>query len=122
MVLLSFLLAEAERQKKEESKHNLIYAIEEPETSQHPTNQKLLLNALQKLSEEDGHQILLTTHSPGFANTLPLKSLRYISCSEQGDKLIEFGEEQVYQKIVDSLGVIPDKHVKVIVCVEGQRM
>ena len=119
MVLLSFLLAEAERQKKEESKHNLIYAIEEPETSQHPTNQKLLLNALQKLSEEDGHQILLTTHSPGFANMLPLKSLRYISRSEQGDTLIEFGEEQVYQKIVDSLGVIPDKRVKVIVCVEG---
>jgi putative ATP-dependent endonuclease of OLD family len=119
MVLLSFFRAEAERRKKEESQRNLIYAIEEPETSQHPAHQKLLLNALQKLSEEDGYQVLLTTHSPGFANMLPLKSLRYVSRSEHGDTLIEFGEEQVYQKIVDSLGVIPDTRVKVLVCVEG---
>ncbi len=119
MVLLSFFRAEAERRRNEQSRYSLIYAIEEPETSQHPTNQKLLLDALQELSEEDGCQVLLTTHSPGFANMLPLESLRYIGRSEDGAISIQFGEKQVYQDIANSLGVLPDTRVKVLICVEG---
>jgi len=119
MVLLSFFRAEAERRRNEQSRYSLIYAIEEPETSQHPANQKLLLDALQELSEEDGCQVLLTTHSPGFANMLPLESLRYISRSEDGSISIQFGNEQVYRDIANSLGVLPDTRVKVLICVEG---
>jgi predicted ATP-dependent endonuclease of OLD family len=119
MVLLSFFRAEAERRRNEQSRYSLIYAIEEPETSQHPANQKLLLDALQELSEEDGCQVLLTTHSPGFANMLPLESLRYISRSEDGPISIQFGNEQVYRDIANSLGVLPDTRVKVLICVEG---
>lgn len=119
MVLLSFFRAEAERRRNEQSRYSLIYAIEEPETSQHPANQKLLLDALQELSEEDGCQVLLSTHSPGFANMLPLESLRYIGRSKDGTISIQFGEEQVYQEIANSLGVLPDTRVKVLICVEG---
>ncbi|MFZ5885606.1 MAG: ATP-binding protein [Chloroflexota bacterium] len=119
MVLLSFFRAEAERRRSEQSRYSLIYAIEEPETSQHPNNQRLLLEALRELSEEDGCQVLLTTHSPGFANMLPLESLRYIDRSADGTIIIQYGEEQVYQNIADSLGVLPDTRVKVLLCVEG---
>jgi len=119
MVLLSFFRAEAERRRNEQSRYSLIYAIEEPETSQHPANQKLLLEALKELSEEDECQVLLTTHSPGFANMLPLESLRYIGRSKDGTISIQLGEEQVYQEIATSLGVLPDTRVKVFICVEG---
>lgn len=119
IVLLSFFRAEAERRRMEESRYSLIYAVEEPETSQHPVNQRLLLNALRELSEENGCQVLLTTHSPGFANMLPLGSLRYIGRSEDGAMLVEHGTEQVYQRIAESLGVLPDTRVRVLLCVEG---
>jgi len=36
LVLINFFRAEAERKKKEKNSPNVIYAIEEPETSQHP--------------------------------------------------------------------------------------
>lgn len=119
MVLLSFFRAEAERQQNEQSRYSLIYAIEEPETSQHPFNQQLLLEALRELSEDEGCQVLLTTHSPGFANMLPLESLRYIDRSEDGTILIQYREERVYQNIANSLGVLPDTRVRVLLCVEG---
>lgn len=119
MVLLSFFRAESERRRNEQSRHSLIYAIEEPETSQHPDNQRLLLEALKELSEEDNCQVLLTTHSPGFANLLPIESLRYIDCSEDGAILIKYGTEDVYQNIANSLGVLPETRVKVLLCVEG---
>ena len=46
LVLLSFFQAEAAR-KREERGSNVIYAIEEPEASQHPDNQEMIIMALQ---------------------------------------------------------------------------
>lgn len=40
LVLLSFFRAEAERRLSEQGGNGIIYAIEEPETSQHTENQK----------------------------------------------------------------------------------
>ena len=40
LILLNFFRAEAERRKSENNAPNIIYAIEEPETSQHPSHQK----------------------------------------------------------------------------------
>ena len=54
----------------------LIYAIEEPETSQHPHNQRLLVNALMDLAAES--QVIISTHTPMLARTLPDNCLRYI--------------------------------------------
>lgn len=42
LVLLNFFRAEAERRKNESNVPDIIYAIEEPETSQHPSHQLLL--------------------------------------------------------------------------------
>ena len=60
LILLSFFRASAEEKTKENK--NIIYAIEEPETSQHLKHQNDLIDALKKLSESNT-QIFLTTHS-----------------------------------------------------------
>jgi len=45
LILLNFFRAEAERKQSERSSPGVIYAIEEPETSQHPNNQKMLVQS-----------------------------------------------------------------------------
>ena len=61
LILLNFFRAKAE-EKASRDNRTLIYAIEEPETSQHNEHQKILIDALKELANK-GHQILLTTHS-----------------------------------------------------------
>lgn len=63
LVLLNFFRAEAERRAEEGDNTGIIYAIEEPETSQHTENQKKLIEAFKSLSQANNVQVLLTTHS-----------------------------------------------------------
>lgn len=113
LLLLSFFLAEVERQIDENRVHT-IYAIEEPETSLHPDLQKILLNSLLELSEQTNYQILITTHSPQFIRILPNESIRYI---ENGK--VETFNKDVLSRIIKNLGVLPNVG-KVIWCVEGK--
>jgi len=78
LVLISFFGSEAERRMEEKGVNNVIYAIEEPETSQHPDHQKYLIDSLVKLSQTGNTQILLTTHHPATAQLLPIESLRLV--------------------------------------------
>ena len=124
LILLNFFRAEAEKKKEEGNIPNIIYAFEEPETSQHPKYQKKLIEAFLKLSEREDTQIILTTHSPGIAGLLPIESLRFL-CKENGSVVVKKGSEEILQKIAKSLGILPsvDKSkidsLKLIVCVEG---
>jgi putative ATP-dependent endonuclease of OLD family len=118
LILVSFFKAEAERLLKEKSKQSIIYAIEEPETAQHPNNQKILQNAFMNLSDENRCQVILTTHSPGFASDLPVESIRFIKRDEANDPVIEKGIE-VFGEVANTLGVVPDNRVKVLIFVEG---
>lgn len=113
LMLLSFFLAETEKQKSNEKVHT-IYAIEEPETSLHPDLQKILLESLMKLSEDTNYQVLLTTHSSQFIRIIPNSSIRYID----NGTVNEFNEN-VLNKIIENLGVLPNVS-KVIWCVEGK--
>lgn len=123
LILLNFFRAEAERRLKEDGeKENIIYAFEEPETSQHPSHQKMLIQSFIKLSRSDNCQVLLTTHTPALGELLPLESLRLID-KKDGRPLILQGSPEVYIKIAETLGVysenIPSK-TKAIVLVEGR--
>lgn len=118
MILVSFFKAEAERRIKDSSKKNIIYALEEPETAQHPNNQKILIESFKSLANENDCQIILTTHSPGLASELPIESLRFINKKTTGEILIEQGAD-IFQIVAETLGVTPDSRVKVIVCLEG---
>ncbi len=122
LILLNFFRAEAEKKKNERNVPDIIYAFEEPETSQHPEYQKKLVEAFLELSKKNDTQIILTTHSPGIAGLLPVDSLRFLR--KENDKVvIESGSDDVLEKIAKDLGVLPsiDKanSVKLILYLEG---
>lgn len=113
LMLLSFFLAETEKQRNEEKVHT-IYSIEEPETSLHPDLQKILLDSLMRLAENPNYQVLITTHSPQFIRLIPNSSIRYVD----NGKVSEFNDN-VLNKIIENLGLLPNIS-KVIWCVEGK--
>ena len=118
LVLLNFFRAKAE-EKAEGNDTGLIYAIEEPETSQHPYNQIMLVKALVDLAEMPGCQVLLSTHTPVLARRFNNSSLRLIARNTNGPT-IEYGKDEgTIRRIVDSLGVLPDHNVKAFLGVEG---
>lgn len=119
LVLISFFKAEAERIKSENSGRGVIYAIEEPETSQHPNNQRLLIEAFSELSNIENCQVVLTTHVPALAGQLPLESIRHISRNESGELAVAQNADSVYDVIAKDLGVLPDSRAQVFLCVEG---
>lgn len=119
LILLGFFRAEAERRLTEENRSSIIYAFEEPEISQHPFNQRMLIEALKDLASTDGCQVLITTHVPGLAEMIPTDALRYVRLVKDDIRVVEEGSEDVFERIADELGVIPDNRVRVFVCVEG---
>jgi len=118
LVLVSFFKAEAERLLTQGSKKGIIYAVEEPETAQHPNNQKILQQAFSDLASEHNCQVILTTHSPGFASDLPIEGIRFVTRDKDAKPCIESGID-VLGKVAEALGVTPDSRVKLICCVEG---
>ena len=124
LILLGFFKAQAERVRDdgEGFKRSIIYAIEEPETSQHPNNQKLLLDSFKELVEDGSCQILLTTHTPVLAERLDERQLRYIRKPDrsQHPEVLLADNDAVRAEIVASLGVLPDNKVRLFVGVEGK--
>lgn len=88
LVLLNFFRAEAERRQEEGASTGIIYAIEEPETSQHFANQKILADALVELSHAPHTQVILTTHSGVIVKKLQYSDLRLIGVNDEGYKYI----------------------------------
>ena len=131
LVVLAFFQAEAERKRQEKNEEEgkdsvpVVYAIEEPETSQHPEFQRSIIEALKTLSET-GDQVILTTHVPGLAELLPISSIRFIEHNEgvvtpsvhNGDN-----DPKILMKAADSLGVLPETYpagdAQIAVWVEG---
>ena len=88
LILLNFFRAEAERRMQSGNSQSVIYAIEEPETSQHTDHQRLLVKAFKELSLADKTQVLLTTHSSIVVKGLEFENLRLINRNEDGSKSI----------------------------------
>lgn len=127
LVILSFFQAQAEKRKAESGAPAIIYAIEEPETSQHPNHQRMIIDSLTDLANSENVQVLFTTHSANLAREIPTESLRYISNEGEGGIAIELGavdgvkNEEVIDKIIAALGILPNPadRVKVLLYVEG---
>lgn len=79
LILLNFFRAEAERRISDRNSSSIIYAIEEPETSQHTEYQKALIKAFLALSASPNTQIIITTHSSSLVKELNFENLRLIS-------------------------------------------
>ena len=117
LVLLNFFRARAEEKKTEDSRLNVVYAIEEPETSQHPDHQKILIRALRDLAMQDGRQIFITTHSPSLVQLLPRESLRLLRKCD--DCLTIVNGDLAISDVINDLGVLPIIG-KVAIFVEGE--
>lgn len=127
LVLLSFFRAQVENRRTANAP-NIIYALEEPETSQHPDFQLMIVNALKELAETDNAQVFFTTHNSNLAKEVPKKSLRYVHWNV--DKIyVESGLNddgtdniEIIDKIIETLGALPDpkNKVKVLIFVEGE--
>lgn len=88
LVLLNFFRAEAERRRADNNVPDIIYAIEEPETSQHPKHQRKLIEAFLELSNIDHTQVILTTHSPAIVKLLDFDHLKLITDNSNNGKSI----------------------------------
>lgn len=128
LVLLSFFQAEAKRLRQE--KHGdgadgvpVIYAIEEPETSQHPDHQERIVRAFREMAEA-GDQVIITTHVPALAGLLPTESVRFVDRDpDTGAPRARQGSPEVLGEVATALGILPEAaeqtNVRVAVAVEG---
>ncbi len=119
LVLLNFFRASAEKD-AEEKNTGVIYAIEEPETSQHPNNQKMLIAAFEELADNPGCQVLLTTHTPMLARRFEQKYLRHVTTEDGQPVISKVRENGTLHEVIDSLGVLPDHNIKAFFGVEGR--
>lgn len=119
LILLNFFRAEAERRREADGGRNVIYAVEEPESSQHPDNQIMLIKALLALGEDPGTQVLITTHVPAVAAMVPIDAIRLIKRDEDGHPRLRVEGDDVYRETAEALGVLPDRRARVAVYVEG---
>ncbi len=118
LILLNFFRAKAEQKLKESTKSCMIYGIEEPETSQHPNNQRMLMRALCDLSTEG--QVVISTHTPMLVRSLPDSNLRYIHVKDDKTREILVGSASTNEVFAKALGVLPDNGVKLFIGVEGK--
>lgn len=119
LILLNFFRAEAERKRQDTKVQRVIYAVEEPESSQHPDNQIMLVKALIALADDPDTQVMMTTHVPAIAGLVPTESVRFVTRNEVGHPQVEQGADGVLERVAASLGVYPDKRAKVAIYVEG---
>ena len=95
LILLNFFRAEAERRLREHAAPSIIYAIEEPETSQHTKNQKKLIDSFIDLSRAENTQIILTTHSANIVKKLDFSDLRLVLNSDGTNNIQEINPQQL---------------------------
>ncbi|MCJ2008397.1 ATP-binding protein [Methylobacterium sp. J-092] len=119
LILLNFFRAEAERRRGADGTGNVIYAVEEPESSQHPDNQVMLIKALLDLGNDPGSQVLITTHVPAVAAMVPVAAIRLVKRDGDGHPRLRVGGDDVYRETSEALGVLPDRRARVAVYVEG---
>jgi putative ATP-dependent endonuclease of OLD family len=124
LALLSLHLSAYEEEAYEEEEYkNMIFAIEEPETSQNPHNQRGIIDAVRKLTEK-GSQVIITTHSPAMAKEFSGEDVKYTvveNCGAESRPITFDSDEKRFEKIIELLGILPlDTHgKKLIVFVEG---
>ncbi|HEK2703479.1 TPA: AAA family ATPase [Pseudomonas aeruginosa] len=122
LILLNFFRAEAEKAVVD-TQRDVIYAIEEPETSQHPNYQVMLMRALLELSLHPNRQIIVTTHVPALAGLMPIEGVRYVTKDENGYPVVKMPGNDVLKEAAESLGVLPEtglERARAVVLVEGK--
>ena len=79
-----------------------------------------LSRALEDLAEMSECQVFVSTHTPMLARRFNQDSLRLISRGKNGPTIEHGKDNRTVEKIVESLGVLPDHNVKAFFGVEGR--
>jgi putative ATP-dependent endonuclease of the OLD family len=120
LIVLNFFRAEAERRRNEKNSQAIIYAFEEPENSQHPNHQVMLIKAFQELSEANNTQVFLTTHNPTLAGLINENDLRLVTTNPQAEIVVLRGHQNILRAIAQTLGMLPEPlKPRLLICVEG---
>ncbi|WP_449390010.1 ATP-binding protein [Clostridium sp. ETTB3] len=120
LMLLSYFRAEADRLMNETNKTSTIYAIEEPETAQHPDYQKMIIESFKEISNDVNHQIIITTHTPQIAKMVRPNQIIFIKRNENKEPCIINDENDKINGVIETLGILPDIKSKLVICVEGE--
>ena len=106
LILLSFFMAEADRKNSDRDDDNdIIYGFEEPETSQHSDNQRMLITAFKKISEDRNKQVILTTHSGDILMQLDFENIIMLS-GDKKKKITPIEPDQLCYKSLNEIDYI----------------
>ena len=120
LIVLNFFRAEAERRRNENNSQAIIYAFEEPENSQHPNHQEMLIKAFQELADANNTQVLITTHNPALAGMVNEDDLRLVTEDVHHNIIVLGRQQNIMRTIADTLGMLPEPlKPRLLVCVEG---
>jgi putative ATP-dependent endonuclease of the OLD family len=120
LIVLNFFRAEAERRRSQNNSEAIIYAFEEPENSQHPNHQEMLIKAFQELADANNTQVLLTTHNPALAGLINEEDLRLVTVDDHSNIVVLDKQQNILRRIADTLGMLPEPlKPRLLVCVEG---
>lgn len=120
LMLLSYFRAEADRLMSETNKNNVIYAIEEPETAQHPNYQKMIIDTFKDIATDNKHQIIITTHTPEIAKMVRPEQIIFIRKNKFNKAEIIVDNNDKIREVIKSLGILPNIQSKLVICVEGE--
>jgi putative ATP-dependent endonuclease of the OLD family len=120
LIILNFFRAEAERRRNDNNSQAIIYAFEEPENSQHPDHQEMLIKAFQELADSSNTQVFITTHNPALAGLVNENDLRLVTIDAHENVIVLDNQQNIMKSIADTLGMLPEPlKPKLLVCVEG---
>lgn len=94
---------------QEKHSNNMIFGFEEPETFLHPETQILLYHKLRAMNE-NGYQILITTHSPNLVAETDVSDIRYISRNNHNYSILQDNQIDV-ATIIQDLGIKENNNI-----------
>ena len=119
LILLSYFRAEAERSIAADPNTRLIYAIEEPETSQHPDFQRMIFDTLNNISQMPTHQIIVTSHTPEIAKLVTPEQIILLRRDENQRVSVVADTQEKIHGVAKELGILPYASTKTVIFVEG---
>ncbi len=135
LLLLSYLMVQAQKTSFQRNKKDIIYAIEEPETSLHPKLQEKFIKELIHMAERADYstgeeipsnigdlpeyKILITTHLPNYLAYATQNQVIYIGENDDGNP-VEYTGELEYRKIKEDMGLLPNPYYGFVIFVEGE--
>lgn len=134
LLLLSYLMVDAQKRTSINNKKNIVYAIEEPETALHPKLQVKFISELYRMAnkhtyetgdeiptngnEINTYKILLTTHTPNYLAYATQEEVIYLSEDDNGN-ILEIDGDLELKQIRDEMGLLPNPNYGFIIFVEG---